>query len=671
MLALYFVFYAVNGFFQHCNIELRMGVLNYIISGPQLHRWHHSRKPMEANSNYGNNIIIWDLVFGTYFYPQDRLVDELGLLNEEYPLDFGSQLKTPFAGSIDTDKLPLQSLTQIAISLLLKFKMRWIGVTMYEPLVEASRDPAQAQAAALRSIMAANARTEYGEKHGFAEVTDHDSYMKRVPICEYEDLRPYIDRQEKSRVALLTSELPCMYNQTSGTTGEPKYIPVLAQTLKDLRRSQQTFSYIQYRARPEAFHGKILGLVSPAIDGHLESGTPYGSASGHIYEKMPRLTRAKYVLPKEVFAIESYDTKYYIICRLAVEHDDITYIGTANPSTLHRMLETINRHREDIVADIESGICRHLHELDEATADSLRARLRPNPERARELRDILAAGTEASFSDFWPYIKLVTTWTGGSCAISLKSITPRFPRDTKVVELGYLSSEVRGTITIDLETNEGIPTIQENFFEFVEKDAWEKGGRDFIGVADLEVGREYYLFVTTPAGLYRYNMNDIVAVTGLFESTPTIRFVQKGKGVTNITGEKLYETQVIDAVGKADERFELGVQFYQMLANEELARYELYLEPSSDSAIGPQELAGYVDGQLRQINVEYDAKRAGNRLKPLVASLLKRGTYEEYKRQCLDKRQRESQFKGALLQYAKDVSFDIGARATGSYVGTA
>ncbi len=156
---------------------------------------------------------------------------------------------------------------------------------MYEPLVEASRDPAQAQAAALRSIMAANARTEYGEKHGFAEVTDHDSYMKRVPICEYEDLRPYIDRQEKSRVALLTSELPCIYNQTSGTTGEPKYIPVLAQTLKDLRRSQQTFSYIQYRARPEAFHGKILGLVSPAIDGHLESGTPYGSASGHIYEK--------------------------------------------------------------------------------------------------------------------------------------------------------------------------------------------------------------------------------------------------------------------------------------------------------------------------------------------------------------------------------------------------
>lgn len=79
VLALYFVFYAVNGFVQHCNIELKLGLLNYIISGPELHRWHHSWKILESNKNYGNNVIIWDLLFGTYFNPRDREVNRLGL----------------------------------------------------------------------------------------------------------------------------------------------------------------------------------------------------------------------------------------------------------------------------------------------------------------------------------------------------------------------------------------------------------------------------------------------------------------------------------------------------------------------------------------------------------------------------------------------------------------
>ena len=60
VLALYFVFYAVNGFFQHCNIDVRLGVLNYVVSGPELHRWRHSIHPEESNQNYGNNLIVWD-----------------------------------------------------------------------------------------------------------------------------------------------------------------------------------------------------------------------------------------------------------------------------------------------------------------------------------------------------------------------------------------------------------------------------------------------------------------------------------------------------------------------------------------------------------------------------------------------------------------------------------
>jgi len=93
VLALYFVFYAVNGFFQHSNVDARYGVLNYVVSGAELHRWHHSKRIEESNRNYGNNLILWDLIFGSWFLPRDRRVGELGLMNRSYPLDFTSQAR--------------------------------------------------------------------------------------------------------------------------------------------------------------------------------------------------------------------------------------------------------------------------------------------------------------------------------------------------------------------------------------------------------------------------------------------------------------------------------------------------------------------------------------------------------------------------------------------------
>lgn len=78
VLSLYFVVYAVNGFIQHSNVEMKLGVLNYVISGPELHRWHHAADPRLGGCNFGNNLIVWDLVFGTWYLPP-RPVGEVGI----------------------------------------------------------------------------------------------------------------------------------------------------------------------------------------------------------------------------------------------------------------------------------------------------------------------------------------------------------------------------------------------------------------------------------------------------------------------------------------------------------------------------------------------------------------------------------------------------------------
>jgi ornithine lipid hydroxylase len=104
VLAYYFVFYSLSGLLQHANIDIRLGPLNYVFSGPEVHRWHHSREVRESNNNYAHSFVVWDLVFGTYYRPKERKVDTLGLIDPNYPDTFMRQLGAPFrTAKPDTD----------------------------------------------------------------------------------------------------------------------------------------------------------------------------------------------------------------------------------------------------------------------------------------------------------------------------------------------------------------------------------------------------------------------------------------------------------------------------------------------------------------------------------------------------------------------------------------
>lgn len=94
--SIYFVFYAVNGFYQHSNCLVRLGWLNWIVAGPELHRWHHSLDVEESNHNYGNNLILWDLIFGTRYLPKTREVNNLGVPLPNFPVSVHKQFVAPF-----------------------------------------------------------------------------------------------------------------------------------------------------------------------------------------------------------------------------------------------------------------------------------------------------------------------------------------------------------------------------------------------------------------------------------------------------------------------------------------------------------------------------------------------------------------------------------------------
>jgi len=90
------LFEPVIGMLQHSNIAMRLGPLNYVFSVAEPHRWHHSRTPAEAKSNYGSNLLIWDLVFGTFLLPADRAPTAVGVADPDYPQTFAAQMIAPF-----------------------------------------------------------------------------------------------------------------------------------------------------------------------------------------------------------------------------------------------------------------------------------------------------------------------------------------------------------------------------------------------------------------------------------------------------------------------------------------------------------------------------------------------------------------------------------------------
>ena len=97
LLALQAITDAVVGLFQHANVDIRLGPLNYVFSAAPVHRWHHSRTRAEADHNYGDNFIFWDLVFGTYYRPREREVEALGIAGlGAFPRGYLAQLAAPF-----------------------------------------------------------------------------------------------------------------------------------------------------------------------------------------------------------------------------------------------------------------------------------------------------------------------------------------------------------------------------------------------------------------------------------------------------------------------------------------------------------------------------------------------------------------------------------------------
>lgn len=540
--------------------------------------------------------------------------------------------------------------------LTINFLLSVAGGIQTQRLKLASQRPRLAAENTLRDILKISQHTFYGNTHHFEHIlsapTDEELfslYQHLVPPNDYEALRPFVERHKNGEKNILFPGRPLMYATTSGTTAQPKWVPMTRKYLKDVYgKMSHVWIWNFIKHRPLALAGHIFPIVGKECEGYAPDGTIYGSVSGVLVRDIPHIIKRRYTAPASVMSIEDYAARNYTLMRLAVQHWDVTLWATANPSTILELQRAVDENLDTMIDDIKRGTLTDKFQIAPEIREELRSYMRPNPKRAAELRQIRDANNGRILPrQYWPKLQILSTWKCGNTKVYMEKYLDFFDLEqTFYQELGYIATECRFGFALD-DTNESVMFPHMHYYEFVEEEELDSPNKHFLQLDELEYGHRYCAYVTTYSGLFRYNMNDLIEVGGKYEGTPTIHMVSKVNGIVSLTGEKLYEPQFIDAVKQAETETGVKTTFFVGFADVNESVYHFYFEfedPETTQETA-EDFAKVVDEKLCAINIEYESKRASFRLNPPVAHRLINNAYARFKAACLEEGMRDGQFK--------------------------
>ena len=510
----------------------------------------------------------------------------------------------------------------------------------------AHRRTREVQERLLGKLLARGRQTDFGHDHGLGGVEDYDDFIKAVPVSDYAAHQPYIDRVLQGHTAALfpPDDPVQMFSMTSGTTGVPKHIPVTSLAAAHLKRTFSIFGYRAICAHKSVWLRPILTISSPLHEKTSPTGLPCGAISGLLQERQRWIVRRMYVIPPAVATITDPTSKYYAMLRCSIGRD-VSFITTANPSSIIKLIETGQHNVEQLIRDVADGTFTPPGNIDDGVGQALR--FKPNTALAKRLDEGVGRDGALLPRHFWN-VAFLCNWTGGTVGLYLPRLRELFD-NIPIRDIGLVASEGRFSIPLATGTPAGVAEITSNFLEFIPAEAYGQENPPTLRAHELEVGGEYFLVVTNFAGLWRYNMDDRIRVVDHMGDSPVFEFLSRGRHTANITGEKITEHQVIEAMavaaaqtGRTIDRFVMQGHFAQT------PYYELRAE--ADHAHDLDALAAAMDRALAELNIEYAAKRKSGRLGDIRAIALPPGALEQIELNTIRQRHgRSEQYKHCYL----------------------
>jgi hypothetical protein len=478
---------------------------------------------------------------------------------------------------------------------------------------------AEIQRQQLFKQLSGSADSDFGRDHGFSRIQTIEDYRRHVPIATYEYYRPYAEKVKRGNTGAMfgPKRKVLMFSVTSGTTSEPKYIPITDQFFEEYRRGWNLWGLRVFRDHPELVSKHTLQLTSDWQRFLTVGGIPCGNISGLAVETRPRISNPMFLLPSAVNKVRDTASKHYTTLRLSLASRKVGMISTANPLTLLNLARLADEQSESLIRDLHNGTLSEHVEIPNEVRSSLNGALRGrHPERARELDQIVCRTGHLFPRDFWPNLSVLAVWTGGPVAVYLSKVSEYYGHAV-FRDHGLSASEGRMTTPFGDNTSAGLLDYTTHYFEFIPEEEHDRRNPTILESHELEEGRDYYILLTTSSGLYRYDIHDVVRCVGYRGTCPILDFQNKGAHFSNMTGEKLGEVQIVHAAKRAFDEFGLAIEHFMIApVTGDPAHYVLLIEESLKSE-AKDRLARRVDVHLSHVNCEYEDRLATQRLGPL------------------------------------------------------
>jgi hypothetical protein len=446
-------------------------------------------------------------------------------------------------------------------------------------------NPVTTQNKVFQELIRQAKNTQFGKDHHFDQIQTPADFAKQVPVRDYEQLKPYVDRVVKGEENVLWKGKPLYFAKTSGTTSGAKYIPLTKESMPYHIEAARNaiLHYIHETGNADFVDGKMIFLQgSPILE--EKNGIKLGRLSGIVAHFVPNYLQKNRMPSWETNCIEDWETKVNAIVEETYNENMSVISGI--PSWVQMYFEKLQQKANKPVGDIFPNFNLFIY-----------GGVNYEPYRAK-FENLIGRKVDS--------IELFPASEGF------------FAYQDSQKEKGML-----------LLLNSGI------FYEFIKSEEFSTENPRRFTIGEVELGVNYVLILSTNAGLWGYNIGDTVQFTSL----APYRVVVSGriKHYISAFGEHVIGKEVESALQEAMEGTSIRVNEFtvapQINPAEGLPYHEWLIEFDSEVSEEPDNLEAFalqIDNAMRKQNVYYDDLIVGNVLRPLVITNVPKNGFQDY-----------------------------------------
>lgn len=442
-------------------------------------------------------------------------------------------------------------------------------------------NPVATQQKVFKQLLAEAKNTQFGKDHHFSKIKTVGDFAQKVPVRDYEALKPYVDRVVKGEENVLWKGKPIYFAKTSGTTSGAKYIPLTAASMPYHIEAARNaiLSYIHETGNADFVDGKMIFLQgSPILE--EKNGIKLGRLSGIVAHYVPKYLQKNRMPSWETNCIDDWETKVDAIVDETI-HENMAIISGI-PSWVQMYFEKLSAKANKPVGDIFKNFNLFIY-----------GGVNYEPYRAK-FENLIGRKVDS--------IELFPASEGF------------FAYQDSQKEKGML-----------LLLNSGI------FYEFIKADEFHTENPKRYTIGEVELSVNYVLILSTNAGLWAYNIGDTVQFTSL----KPYRIIVSGriKHYISAFGEHVIGKEVEAALQEAMTGTEVRVNEFtvapQITPKEGLPYHEWFIEFENEPN-NPDEFALRIDAAMRKQNVYYDDLIVGHVLRTVVITKVTKNGFQEY-----------------------------------------